>query len=255
METQRVNISWAAASGATFNLEIDAVTDEQHDAANTITEHPVEKGAAITDHIRQNADTISITGTISNTPIHLPTDHAGGARQIDVTINAVWKGYDSRGSVRGVKKTLDDVVPLPLPALLGSIPVGQGDEVQIGALVPGGSATTTVKGFSIAFDRVKDCDQALLKIRNDSTLCRVITQLRTYESMGILNYEVSRKPETGDALEFTIVFQKVSTGSTEAVAIPAIPVSKVRKGAVSKGEIPEEPPEQMSALRSAVTGR
>jgi hypothetical protein len=247
----RVNISWKDKSGQTFSLEIDATTNEQHDATNTVTDHPVEKGANIADHVRPDPDVLSVTGTISNTPIHLPKDHNGGAREASSFISASWKGSDSRGTAHGVTKTLGDL-PLPIPHLIAAIPIGGGDEAHIGRVVPGGQSGANVKTFSTPFDRVKDCDQALLKIRNDGTLCRVITDLRTYEDMAITSYSVPRTPEQGDALVFTIAFKHIAAGTAAVTKIPAL--NKISKGAVSKVEPPAAPPAKMSALRGLVTG-
>jgi hypothetical protein len=54
------------------NLEaivMDAVINETHTLTNTITEHPVEKGGDISDHIRPEPDEITMQCVISNTPL------------------------------------------------------------------------------------------------------------------------------------------------------------------------------------------
>src|SRR5215469_8257121 len=50
-------------------LELDAAIAEMHSASNEITDHPVEDGADITDHVRVKPDTVTIEGIISNTPV------------------------------------------------------------------------------------------------------------------------------------------------------------------------------------------
>src|SRR5438132_10006682 len=50
-------------------LELDAAIAEMHSGANEITDHPVEDGADITDHVRVKPDTVTIEGIISNTPV------------------------------------------------------------------------------------------------------------------------------------------------------------------------------------------
>lgn len=50
-------------------LELDASVSEEHGFEADVTEHPVEKGANITDHVRQKPRTVRITGIVSNTPL------------------------------------------------------------------------------------------------------------------------------------------------------------------------------------------
>src|SRR5687767_4349391 len=84
-----VQIIWQGDTGQTFNIALDATTNETHEAPSTITDHAVEQGASISDHIRPEADRLTIEGVISNTPIVLPPDHVDGARVIDVEVEGV----------------------------------------------------------------------------------------------------------------------------------------------------------------------
>lgn len=52
-------------------VELDASLNENHTASNQITRFPVERGVDITDHIRKQPDRVSITGVITDHPIHL----------------------------------------------------------------------------------------------------------------------------------------------------------------------------------------
>lgn len=56
------------------DLALDCTVTETHTATSTVTEHPVESGANITDHIRPDPLQLSITGIVSDTPI--------GSRQV-----------------------------------------------------------------------------------------------------------------------------------------------------------------------------
>lgn len=51
------------------DLAIDCTVTETHTATSTVTEHPVESGANITDHIRPDPVQLSITGIVSDTPL------------------------------------------------------------------------------------------------------------------------------------------------------------------------------------------
>lgn len=50
-------------------LQIEATLQEVHSASAEVTEHPVEVGSDITDHIRPKAVEVRIDGFISNTPV------------------------------------------------------------------------------------------------------------------------------------------------------------------------------------------
>jgi len=50
-------------------VELDVSIDETHTAANEITQHPIEKGADITDHIRRQPNRLSIRGLVTDHPL------------------------------------------------------------------------------------------------------------------------------------------------------------------------------------------
>ena len=50
-------------------VQMDAMVNEVHSKANDITEHPVEVGTNISDHIRRRPERITVRGIVSNTPI------------------------------------------------------------------------------------------------------------------------------------------------------------------------------------------
>lgn len=50
-------------------LQVEATLEEVHTETASTTDHPVEDGADITDHIRRNPTELSIKGIVSNHPI------------------------------------------------------------------------------------------------------------------------------------------------------------------------------------------
>jgi len=50
-------------------LTFDASVLEQHDRSSTTTDHPVEDGSAITDHVQLDPITLTVIGIISATPL------------------------------------------------------------------------------------------------------------------------------------------------------------------------------------------
>ena len=51
------------------DIAIDCTVTERHTSTATVTEHPVESGSNITDHIRPEPVQLSVNGIITNTPI------------------------------------------------------------------------------------------------------------------------------------------------------------------------------------------
>lgn len=51
------------------DLEIDAEISSDHNFDAEVTDHPVEKGANVTDHVRPQPITLTVDGVVSNTPI------------------------------------------------------------------------------------------------------------------------------------------------------------------------------------------
>jgi hypothetical protein len=52
-------------------IQLEASVSESHRRVAEVTEHPVEAGADVSDHIRFKARELDITGIVSNTPIQL----------------------------------------------------------------------------------------------------------------------------------------------------------------------------------------
>jgi hypothetical protein len=55
--------------GAVAGVTIDATISEEHSSEADVTEHPVEQGSAITDHIRAKPRRLTLNGVISDTPL------------------------------------------------------------------------------------------------------------------------------------------------------------------------------------------
>lgn len=51
------------------SITLDACTAEEHSSEVELTDHPVEKGADISDHRRPKPKTLKLTGIVSNTPL------------------------------------------------------------------------------------------------------------------------------------------------------------------------------------------
>lgn len=73
-------LTWEAFSSVPAGaLEIDAVGLLGFDQVAEVTEHPVETGSAVADHIRPQSGTVTTEGVITNAPLVLPSTQMNGA--------------------------------------------------------------------------------------------------------------------------------------------------------------------------------
>jgi len=69
-------ITWADGS-----LQLDCEVSSQHESTSETTEHAVEQGASVADHVRPNADTCTLVAMVSNHPLR-----GGSVRPLKLSI-------------------------------------------------------------------------------------------------------------------------------------------------------------------------
>ena len=203
-----------SAGGAIVFIEFDGTEREQHDAAVHITDHPVEKGVDITDHVRVEPEHLTIDALLTNHPIRVPKTNIDGAN----------------GGTRGAELTIPTKGALPIGVpILGAVLAGAG--VLDGTMI----VKANVLQFDGQFDRLRSVYQELLFLQASATLVAVSTSLREYDSMIIESLSAPRTPESGSAMAVTIVLRRLRFAETKTVAAPAAPVNSKK---VSKGRTP-----------------
>lgn len=233
MAPRLVQLLWAGDGGQTFSISIDATTREVHSMANEVTSHAVEIGANLSDHIRPEADVLTIDGVISNAPHYLPADHVGNAVAVNQQITAELAATDSTGVVTGASPRLGRFVNLPGANL---VPVGPPARASVGSRTEARTLSATVTAFSEEFDRVREIFEELASLRTLGTLLRVITSLNEYDNMAIQSLEATRQGGQYDNLTFSLTVKRVKFGETKEVAVPAIATKRKDKGTVTPEE-------------------
>lgn len=71
-------LSWLA-NGVTTRLDLDVTPTQDFERTAEVTEHPVEDGAPVSDHIRPTNGTITIEAVITNAPVIVPETQMRGA--------------------------------------------------------------------------------------------------------------------------------------------------------------------------------
>lgn len=202
-----MKISWSD-SGNLKQITFDATPSETHLISATVTEHPVEKGVALTDHVRPNPFKITLEVVISNTPIDLPSSADdsftdGAKRQAQqVSLSLSPSSQMTQGANNGAAAKFQDTSP---------------------------SANATAFQFSVQFDRVRKIYEALQNLVGNSTPITIQTSLCLYDNMEIVNISVPRSVEMGaNALRFTMDCQEIRTVESQTVPTPA-PVAQPQK--------------------------
>lgn len=205
-----MKFSWSD-NGNLKQISFDATTSETHIISATVTEHPVETGGPLTDHVRENPFKITVEVVVSNTPIDLPS-----------------AADDS--FTDGVKRQQQKVdLSLKPSQQITQLAQGPNSGAQSSATSPTAQATTYQ--FSSAFDRVRKIYEALQNLVGTATPITVQTSLALYDEMEIVTVSVPRSVEMGSsAMKMTVDLQQIRTVESQTVATPAPLAQPQRRG-------------------------
>ena len=183
-------------------MQLDASISEAHVMAATVTDHEIEDGTNITDHVRLQPNKLTIEGLVSDSPVTI----------IGALIGA------------GITSVLGEVNKL-VPGGFGSIAaVGAG--IGLGSLA--GAVTGSPRDPRDAFKYLEE----LFQNRQPFT---IITALKQYESMLVENLTVPRSAEIGKSLKFTMQVKQVRIVQSASVLVPSI--STRNSGGVTKSKL------------------
>lgn len=223
------NISWEDdESGELLTLRFDVTTSAEHEDTSTLTDHPVERGSAVTDSAREEPERLTLEGVVTNIP------HEGNPGFSDV--GAVGP-YPIQVEQFGANETYTKKVSVPdspvQPSPSGLIQAGVG---ALGKAVFGGpnrngtflrqgprsevAMTATTVSYGGSVDRVRDAYELLLLLRARRARCVVTTGLREYFDMVFERVHIVRSAEEGDYGKFSVDLRRVITVTAETVEAP-----------------------------------
>lgn len=184
------------------SMVLDATLKEVFTATAEPTQHPIEKGADITDHVIVKPNGLSISGIISETPLG---DFPGSlVRAAGASVGS--KIGDSLGRFGNIGGLL-------------------------GALGGGALGKTIASSLFKSKDRILQAAvEEFVKIRDARQAVNIQTGLRFYEHYVLTSFTASRDDKTGGSIKVDLEFKEVLVAENR-VSIVAIP--KV-KGALSK---------------------
>lgn len=264
-------IVYTTPNGYVFVIDFDATITETHSQAATATEHPVEVGANVSDHVRAQLAKISLEGFVTNTPINAAAvDNAflvldGGRIPIGaipgsptpfllqppefaadgLTRNRITKYAQVTGGTPGqIAVALDRGLPL-----VGGLPSRLNGRQRsfIPAVATAGQRTsedTTVGGTSwqalSPTDRVKAVFDVLMALCRSGRQVQLLTKIYEYPDLIITSVVAPITVE--DAIQFSIEFTEVRYGDSRTVDIikkkPAKPKEKRAEEKKDKGPKP-----------------
>ena len=118
--------SFSATEGGTAILTLSSSLSQQHEVACEVTQHPVEDGVAVSDHVRKLPRTLQIAGVVSAWPISetamsgsawisnawsLLCDMVGQAMSVSTSLQVYPRMVLRRMSVSREAKGGDDLLP------------------------------------------------------------------------------------------------------------------------------------------------
>lgn len=228
-------------------VEFDAITGENHDISATVSEHPVEEGANIADHVRANLQRVSLKAFVSDTPINTVTELgiSPGSLHGRATPTVV-PGRVSRQLTQF--NISGGYAPLTLPGnvpFIGnvSVPTNGFKRPFVAAQFAAsewGFGSSTVNGQFLTFDtKLRRCWGIFNQLE---FLCaqgvpvELSTDLRYYERMLIISVGAPRDGTTG--IEFSIQLQQLRTAKTQKTFVKrkARPVEKRAAPSVDQGK-------------------
>lgn len=200
-------------------IDFDLIESETHTNVSELTEHPIEKGEDVTDHVKHDPFELSLSVWVTNSPI-VEQDAYGGAH-VPITL------------------VLPPKPPPANPFTFGNLIALVKDQI-LGPLPP---PVVTPLVFPQQFDKVNDTHKALTALERSGGSMTVVTSTANYPNM-ILNKVEYAKTEAGSG-SFTLGFKQARIVTSSTVTAPA-PAEPRGAPAVKKGSQATKPEDSAS---------
>lgn len=222
-------LRWTPKGGQRQFLSFDVVPGETQMASASVTEHPVEKGPDVTDHVRQNLDQVKLECVVSNEPLY-DTNERGATEQ-------------------SVPLTFPQYAP-PLTPTPGSLFGALGGAISrlFGSAL---TANAQVLKFASDSDMVSETHDILRTLKETAQLIDLYTTTHEYHDMILESIEVN---PVGTGGTFNLNFKQIRRVEVRVVTAP-IPTEVRAKKAVKKGpQGPAAAPAQVQSVTRKALG-
>lgn len=243
-------LTWEGGS-----LVMDIVSAESGDFGSTVTEHPVERGANITDFIREDLDIVNVVWFVSNSPIGEYVSVVGGSQPGALRPGNIAVHKD--GKMKGVSLVIPEYSPsltinvagVPVPNPGAIIATAQKAVTGLVNKIFGSEPNRTALMMTFAEDKdyATDAIALLRDLKASGKLLTLALPRMELESMTITKITPNRTSDEGTGVEIGIEFKQIRTVQVLTVAAPkptelrAVP--KVHKGVkevVIEGDLPAQ---------------
>ena len=188
-------------------ITFDVIESENHESVAEITEHPVESGVSVSDHIRPLPDRLSLTAYTSNQPI-IPNP------------------FTQRGEVQLFRFDVPNY-SVPVEATPGTL--YRAGLNAIGSLFGESDRSVSILAFDTRFDAIWETFEVLREFLENGVLLQILTGIRAYDDMVIERVAAPRT--AGDAgVAFGIDVRRLRVVSSGNVAAPPVPFDDVPGG-------------------------
>lgn len=238
--------SWQDASGNTRRLDVDVVMSASDKRSAKLTDHVVETGAVITDHVVIQPESLSLDLVVTQTPINADADFAPAAIDINSSSQTL-KGATHRIKVQpnafvpGGFLLLSQGVRTAVTSLLGAVTGAdsnmQGSKVEIATT----SGRVSVLQASAPVDRVVRVHDQLIEIMNNVLLVTVSFKGRLYVDYLLTEVELSEQAGKAGMASFKVQARAFRTVTGTSVNLPD-PADFRALAKVNKGNKPTTTP-------------
>lgn len=200
----------------------DIVTSEVPTYVADVSQHPVESGLEVADHIQLKNPSLKIVGTISNTPLDLAT-----------TVGNLISGVQGLVTSASFRENALNSGMQQAAGIAGAAMLGGGNKAAILSKIKGAAGPA-------AADTV--ARSALISAWQNKSIFDVVTKRIRYKDMAISSLSFPRDSSTGLSVIFEIEMQQVRIVSTGTVNLSDVAEN------VTKTAVPSQPLGSQSTL-------
>lgn len=193
--------TWNDEAGVEHTLDVDVVSSAVDERTATLTDHSVETGAVITDHVVVHPETLTLELAVTQTPVFVRKGEQG--------FQLANMSLDVRPSqfVPGGFLALTSGVRSAVTSLLG-------------AAVEGGPVATKVLQATQPVDRVNDVHDHLIRILQGALPVTVNFKGRIYEDYLLTRVTLTSNPGEFGMGRFSVDLRAFRTVTGEVVTLP-----------------------------------
>ncbi len=243
-------LSWTDSAGALHTFFPDLVLSENWSENATVTEHPVEQGANVVDHVRVELVKCELALFATNEPVGannftnpeltaVVLEGLDGPGQVipSPPVADVWdanlalKGalLAAGGAIGGLAGgVVGNAIGAAAGALLGGLVTGKDTPTPVPTVITVTAAPTvigqaTVQTLSESQDFVQQTIELLEQLKSSAQLVTLNGSKQVVQNMVIESFTYVREAETGTGAEITLGLKEVRIVQTQTVNVPLQP--------------------------------